>query len=195
MKPIVFNLLADLSEERTKGILEAAATDSNSKIGTAYATFLDRPAIAAKGMAPIQPWLAKVKSVDTAGYARLLAAASQGGIGGPFGAYVGQDDKNPEVYALSLFQSGMGLPDRDYYLSPDAKLAEAKAAYQAHIAKVLTKAGEANADARAKALVEFETAIAQASWTRIASRDADKPYNKMSVADLEKSAPGFAFAA
>src|SRR3569623_945234 len=189
-----FNLLSDLSEERTKGILAAAATDPNSKIGTAYATFLDRPAIDAKGMAPIQPWLAKVKSVDKAGYARLLAEASQGGIGGPFGAYVGQDDKNPEVYALSLFQSGLGLPDRDYYLSTDAKLAEAKAAYQAHIAKVLMMAGEANADARAKALVDFETAIAQASWTRIDSRDADKTYNKMSVADLEKSAPGFAFA-
>ena len=73
-------------------------------------------------------------------------------------ARVGQDDKNPEVYALSSRQSGLGLPDRDYYLTTDAKLAEAKTAYQAHIAKMLTLAGEANADARAEAIVDFETA-------------------------------------
>jgi putative endopeptidase len=189
-----FNLLSDLSDERTKGILEGVAGDPNSKIGVAYSTYLDRPGIDAKGMAPIQPWLGKIKAVTKATYATLLAESSSAGIGGPFAAYVGQDDKNPEVYALGLSQSGLGLPDRDYYLSTDAKLAETKAAYQAHIAKVLTMAGEANADARAKAIVDFETAIAQASWTRVDSRDADKTYNKMSVADLQKAAPGFDFA-
>ena len=75
------------------------------------------------------------------------------------------------------------------------KLAEAKAAYQTHIAKMLTLAGEANGEARAKALVDYETAIAKVSWTRIDSRDADKTYNKMSVAALAQSAPGFDFAA
>ena len=189
-----FNILSDLSETRTKGILETAAGDPTSKIGIAYSTFLDRPAIDAKGMAPIQPWLAKIKSATKATYPALLAEAGMGGIRGPFGTYVGQDDKNPEVYVLGLSQSGLGLPDRDYYLSADAKLAEAKTAYQAHLAKVMTMAGEANADARAKAIVDFETQIAQVSWTRIDSRDADKTYNKMTVADLQKSAPGFDFA-
>ena len=70
-----FNLLSDLSESRTKGILEAAASDPNSKIGVAYATFLDRPAIDAKGMAPIQPWLARIKSVDQG----RLSGAARGG--------------------------------------------------------------------------------------------------------------------
>jgi len=191
-----FNLLSDLSEARTRGILEEAAKDPASKIGTAYATFLDRPAIDAKGLAPIQPWLGRVKGLKAKGaYAALVAEAAQAGIDGPFGAGVGQDDKNPEVYALSLGQAGLGLPDRDYYLSKDAKLAEAKAAYEAHIAKVLTLAGEANAATRAKALVEYETKIAAVSWTRTESRDADKTYNKMTVAGLTKAAPGFDFAA
>ena len=88
----------------------------------------------------------------------------------------------------------MGLPDRDYYLSSDPKLAEAKAAYQAHIAKMFTLAGESNAAARAQAIVAFETRIAEVSWTRIDSRNADKTYNKMTVADLQRSAPGFDFA-
>src|SRR6185436_11565240 len=108
---------------------------------------------------------------------------SMGGIGGPFGAGVGQDDKNPEVYVMGLGQSGLGLPDRDYYLSADADKVAAKTAYQAHLAKMLTLAGETNADTRAKAVVDYETAIAQVSWTRVDSRDADKTYNKMTVAD------------
>jgi putative endopeptidase len=189
-----FNLLADLSEERTKGILESAAADPNSKIGTAFTTYLDTAAIENKGLAPIQPWLAKIKSMTKAGYPALLAEGSFGGVHGVFGTGVGQDDKDPQTYVMGLRQGGLGLPDRDYYLSTDAKLAEAKTAYVAHIAKMLTLAGEANADARAKAIVDFETEIAKVSWTRIDSRDADKTYNKMSVAELQKSAPGFDFA-
>ncbi|WP_380785886.1 M13 family metallopeptidase [Sphingomonas sp. R86521] len=189
-----FNLLSDLSESRTRGILDTAAKDSNSKIGRAYSTFLDRPAIDAKGLAPIQPWLAKVKGATRASYPALVAEASRAGISGPFGAYVGQDDKLPEIYALSISQAGLGMPDRDYYLGTDAKLVETKTAYQAHIAKMLTLAGEPNAAARAAALVAFETEIARVSWTRIDSRDATKTYNKMSVADLARAAPGFDFA-
>jgi putative endopeptidase len=190
-----FNLLSDLSETRTRGILDTAAKDKGSKIGRAYATFLDTGTIEAKGLAPIRPWLGKIAALkDRAGYPALLAEADRAGIRGPFGGGVGQDDKLPEQYALSLGQSGLGLPDRDYYLSTDAKLVEARNAYRAHIAKMLTLAGEPNAEARAAALLAFETEIAKVSWTRVDSRDATKTYNKMTVADLAKRAPGFDFA-
>ncbi|MBO9711850.1 M13 family metallopeptidase [Sphingomonas sp.] len=190
-----FNLLDDLSKDRTHQILEEAKGDPASKIGTAYATYLDTAAIEAKGLAPIKPWLDQVKALKgKAGYPALIAQARMNGVGGPFGAYVGQDDKEPEVYAMGLGQSGLGMPDRDYYLSKDEKLAQTKVAYEAHLARVLTLAGEPNAAARAKAIVAFETRIAQVSWTRIDSRDADKTYNKMTVAELQKKAPGFDFA-
>ena len=91
-----FNFLSDLSESRTRGILDTAAKDPNSKIGRAYATFLDRAAIDAKGLAPIQPWLTKVKGATRATYPALVAEASRAGIGGPFGAYVGQDTSSPK---------------------------------------------------------------------------------------------------
>ncbi|VVT02725.1 putative endopeptidase [Sphingomonas sp. EC-HK361] len=188
-----FNVLADQSREQTRGILEAAKADPNSKIGTAYATYLDTAAIDAAGLKPIQPWLAKIKATDKAGYAALVAEADRNGVGTPFNSGVGQDSKAPDTYIVGLRQSGLGLPDRDYYISADPKLAEAKAAYRTHIAKMLTLAGEPNADARAAAIVDFETEIAKVSWTRIDSRDADKTYNKMAVADLVKSAPGFDF--
>ncbi|MES2442540.1 MAG: M13 family metallopeptidase [Pseudomonadota bacterium] len=191
-----FNLLDDLSHDRTHSILEEARTDPNSKIGIAYATYLDTKTIDAKGLAPIQPWLDQIKGLRSkAGYPALVAQARRNGVGTPFGGFIGQDDKNPEVYALNLFQSGLGMPDRDYYLSTDAKLVETKAAYEKHLTNVLTLAGEPNAAARAKALVAFETEIAKVSWTRVDSRDANKTYNMMTVAQLAKSAPGFDFAA
>jgi putative endopeptidase len=189
-----FEALADLSRTRTRGILEDAKANPNSKIGVAYATYLDTNTIESKGLTPIQPWLNKIKGLESkAGYAALAAEADRAGIGGVFQDGVGQDDKNPDVYALNLLQGGLGLPDRDYYLSADPKLAETKAAYQAHLAKMLTLAGEPDAAARAQAIVTFETEIAKVSWTRIDSRDANKTYNKMTVAALTQAAPGFDF--
>ena len=186
-----FDTLADLSRERTRGILEGA---SGTKIGTAYSTYLDTQAIETKGLAPARPWIDKIKAANRAALPALYAEADRNGVGTPFGGGVGQDAKDPETYVVGLRQSGLGLPDRDYYLSADAKLVEARTAYQAHIAKMFSLAGEANAEARAKAVVDLETQIAQVSWTRIDSRNADKVYNPMSLADLEKAAPGFDFA-
>ncbi|CAN5411632.1 M13 family metallopeptidase [soil metagenome] len=187
-----FDLLQDKAQADTRSILEAAAKNPASKIGTAYATYLDTGTIEARGLAPIQPWLDRIKGLsDKGGYAALVADASNVGIGTPFSSGVGQDSKNPDVYTVFLSQSGLGLPDRDYYT--DAKFATQRAAYQAHIARLLTLAGEPDADARASALVGFETAIANTSWTRIESRDADKTYNKMTLSALQLSAPGFDF--
>ncbi|MDR6126517.1 putative endopeptidase [Sphingomonas sp. SORGH_AS802] len=187
-----FDTLADLSRDRTRGILEAAG---DSKIGQAYASYLDTAAIEAKGLAPIRPWLDTIKRLnDKAGYAALVAQADCNGVGIPFASGVGQDARQSDVYSVGVRQSGLGMPDRDYYLSADPKLVEARTAYQAHLAKMLTLAGEADAEARAKAVLDFETRIAQVSWTRIDNRDRDKTYNKMSVADLARTAPGFDFA-
>jgi putative endopeptidase len=189
-----FNLLSDLSQERTQTILKEAQNDPNSKIGVTYATYLDTATIDAKGLAPIVPWLNQIKAVKAkSGLANLYAQAARNGIGTPFRGGVGQDDKEPEVYAVFLSQGGLGMPDRDYYLSKDPKLAETKAAYLKHLATMLTLAGEPNAASRAAAIVDFETKVATAHWTRVESRDSNKTYNKMSVADLAKIAPGYDF--
>ncbi|AJR24086.1 MULTISPECIES: M13 family metallopeptidase [Sphingobium] len=191
-----FNTLDDLSRERTKAILDAAQGDPNSKIGNAYASYLDAATVEKKGLNPVKPWLAKIGAVkDKASYARLAAEAARAGIDGPFGFYVNQDDKDPETYILVLHQSGLGLPDRDFYLEPDAKMAAIRTAYVAHLEKMLTLAGESDAKARAAALMAFETEVAKVHWTQVDSRDADKTYNKMTLADLQKAAPGFDFAA
>ena len=189
-----FNLLDDLSKQRTHEILDQAASDPASKIGAAYAAFLDTSAIEAKGLAPIQPWLGEISAVRSkAALPALYAKAASLGVGTPFASAVGQDDKDPNTYVLSLRQSGLGLPDRDYYLSTDAKLADTRAKYLAHLTAMMSLAGQPDAASRAAAIVAFETKLARAHWTRIESRDADKTYNKMSLAELASSAPGFDF--
>ncbi len=190
----MFNTLSDLSEQRTRGLIETEQAKPNSKIGQAYAAYLDTAAIEAKGLAPVKPWLDRVKAIDKAGYAALLAEADRNGVSVPFGTGVGNDAKDPNTYVVGIGQGGLGMPDRDYYLSADPKLAAVKTAYVAHIARVFTLAGEPDAEARAKAIVDYETEIAKVHWTRIQSRDADKRYNKMTVVDLTRASPGFDFA-
>jgi putative endopeptidase len=190
----MFTLLDDLSKQRTREIIEATSADGSSKIGAAYASFMDQAAIEAKGLAPFEPWLDSIRAVDSRDeYEALLTRSEKMGIPGPFGMYVGVDDKQNTQYAVTLYQAGIGMPDRDYYLSGDAKIAETRAKYLQHLTNMLSLAGEANAAARAKALLDYETSIAKVHWTQVESRDATKTYNKMSVAQLEKSAPGFDF--
>ena len=187
----MFTALGDLSQERTRGILEAAKGDPNSMIGRAYAAYLDGAAVEAKGLAPIQPWLNKVRAVDKAGLAALLAEADRNGIQHFFGGYVGQDDKNPDVYIYSMGQSGLGMPDRDFYLKDNERNAKLQAAYVKHLENVLTLAGEKDAAARAKAIYAFEKQIAAVHWDKNRSSDATEIYNKMTIAELTKAAPGF----
>jgi putative endopeptidase len=190
----MFTLLDDLSRRRTREILDEAQRNPASKIGNAYASFLDTAAIEAKGLAPLEPWLNRIRALPSKeGYAALAAAAAHNGIGGPLGARVDQDDKEPNQYALGLSQGGLGLPDRDYYLLDAAKIAEARKAYVGHLERVLTLAGERDAGPRAAAIMAYETQIAKAHWTRVQSRDAKKTYNKMAVAALAHDAPGFDF--
>jgi len=191
----MFTRLDDISRSRTRDILDEASRDPNSKIGNAYASFLDIGLIQSKGLAPFEPWLNHIRALSSKdGYAALVAEAARNGIGGPVGAGVGQDDKEPDQYVLGLGQAGLGMPDRDYYLKDDAKLVATRNAYRQHLEKVLTLAGEKDAAARAEAILGYETQIAKAHWNRVDSRDATKTYNKIPAAQLVKDAPGFDFA-
>src|SRR6185437_1782499 len=147
----MFNVLDDLSKDRTRGIIEEQARDPNSKIGNAYLSFMDEAAIESKGLTPFEPWLNEVRATKSkASLVKVYSDADRLGIGIPLNAFIGQDRKASDQYALNVFQGGLGMPDRDYYLSADPKLAETKAAYEKHIASMLTLAGEPNAAARAR---------------------------------------------
>src|SRR3546814_6333862 len=98
----MFTALADLSQTRTREILDVAKGDPNSMIGCAYASYLDSAAVEAKGLAPIEPWLNKIRAVDKAGLPALLAEADRSGVSHFFGGYVGQDDKRSEEHTSEL---------------------------------------------------------------------------------------------
>ena len=190
----MFNVLDDLSKERTKTIIDEQSKDANSKIGNAYLSFMDEGTIESKGLAPFEPWLNEVRAIKAKkGLPKLYSDADQLGIDTPYRGFIGQDRKSSDQYALNVLQGGLGMPDRDYYLSSDPKLLDTKAKYLQHLTNELTLAGEPNAAARAKAILDFETKIAKVHWARADSRDASKTYNKMSLAELRKFAPGFDF--
>lgn len=187
----MFTALDDLSQKRTRGILEEAKADQGSKIGRAYASFLDSATVEARGLSPIQPMLRMIKDVKKSDLPTLLAKLDRDGVSHFFGGYVGQDSKNPDVYIYSMGQSGLGMPDRDFYLKDGERNLGLRAAYVKHLENVLTRIGVTNAVARAKAVYDFEVKIAQAHWDKNDSSDATKTYNKLTLAELHKTAPGF----
>ncbi len=192
----MFTMLEELSLQRTRGILEEARRDRSSKIGRAYASYLDEATVEARGLAPINPWLNEIRGLRTkAGYAALAARGQRAGIGSLYIGYVGQDDRAPDHYIFTLLQGGLGMPDRDYYLERDQRFVTARAAYVSYLQHMLEAAGERNAAARARAIMAFETRIATAHWNKVDDRDATKTYNRMTLAQLQRSAPGFNFGA
>lgn len=190
-----FNVLQDESQKRVREILDAAAQDPTSRIGMVYSSFLDEAAVEARGLAPVKPILDDIRSVASKrDYAALAARARGLGISGLVGDGIGQDDRKSDTYIYGVYQDGLGMPDRDMYLLGDARFVELRAAYLTHIENLLTLAGEGNARARAKAILDLETAIAKVSWTREDSGDITKTYNKMSPGELAAKAPGFDWA-
>lgn len=195
----MFNRLRDLSQERTRGIVEAAAAAKDAlpgseaqKVGDYYASFLDEAAIEAQGLAPLKPHLDAIAAIaDRGGLARCLGKATRLGISMPIHIGPEQDLKNPEVIAVYVGQGGLGMPDRDYYLdAKNAKFAEIRSKYQAHIATLLKLAGVENAETRAKGIFELETKIAAAHWTQVESRQIEKLYNPVTREALGNAYPG-----
>ena len=195
----MFIKLRDLSQERTRTIVEAAASrkdavagSEDQKVGDFYASFLDEAAIEAKGLAPLRPHLAAVAAIaDRTALARAFGSAARLGLDVPMGIMAMQDLKNPEVFAIYVGQAGLGLPDRDYYRDQNnPKFAQVRAKYLEHIAAMLTLAGLDHGADRAKAIYALEAKIADVHWTKAEERQVDKLYNPVPVAGLASAYPG-----
>ncbi|MCX7267317.1 MAG: M13 family metallopeptidase [Sphingomonadales bacterium] len=187
----MFTALDDLSKDRVKLVLDAEKDRKGSKAGDVYASYIDQAAVEKKGLAPVQPWLKTVRGVQSkAAFEKLMPIAARNGVGALFGGYVGQDDKNPDVYIFQIYQGSTGLPDRDMYLIENDKFEGIRKAYKDYLAQMLTLAGEKNAVARADAIFAMEKKIAAVQWTREDSSDATKTYNKMSLQQLDAITPG-----
>jgi putative endopeptidase len=188
----MFTKLRDLSQERTRAIIEKAAASAGApgseaqKVGDFFASFMDETAIEAKGIAPLKPQFDAIAAIASkADYAELVGRNFKLGVPGPIFMGVGPDRKNPDRFVVQAGQSGLGLPDRDYYLDDkNASFVAARTKYKAYIATMLGLAGYDNAAARAEGIFALETAIAKTHWTRVERRQAEKTYNPVPVAEL-----------
>jgi len=185
---LIQDVLEHSSDPKTK------RDDVTRQVGDFFASAMDTNQLERLGFKPIQSTLKRIdslKSVD--GLFGLLADLHLNGSGVLFNTSVGPDAKNSEIYALRISQGGLGLPDRDYYLTDG--FAKEREAYHAHIAKMLVLLGESekDADAHAAAVLTLETELARASKTRVEMRDPNANYHKKTLTELNELAPEFSW--
>ena len=187
----VVNLRA-IIEEQMRMTNHAAGSEAH-KIADLYVSFTDEAAREKRGIGPLKADLARIDAMKTkAELASMVASMNQMRVTAPVGMGVVQDAKDATQYVVAISQSGLGLPDRDYYLNEtDVKLTEARAKYLALVEKMLAAVGDTNAAASAKAVMALETQIARGQWTRVENRNPVKTYNKMEISKLAALAPGY----
>jgi endothelin-converting enzyme/putative endopeptidase len=148
---------------------------------------MDEAAIAAKGAAPLKPYLDRIAAVKDKG--DLVDLFATVGYESPVGVSIYPDLSHPTQYAVYAGQSGLGMPNRDYYLLQGAKYDAYRAAYRTYVTKIQELAGIPDAAAKADRIIALETAIARVHWTPEQSRDIDKIYNPMDRTKLNNFAP------
>ena len=191
--------------ERNRAVLKQILEDTSAKttwakgsiqqkVGDFYASGLDEQAIEKRGLSPLKPILASIEGLkQTRQLPALLAKLHRQGLPGGFGFFVRQDAKASTQYLGYLNQGGTGLPDRDYYLKHDARTQNIREQYETHVARMFELAGDSKAlaQARARVVLDLETRLAEAQWTRVELRNPQKTYNKRTLAQLTTEAPGF----
>jgi len=203
--------LAELTDARNAELIRHAAASAPAgsearKVGDYYTTFMDEAAIEKLGLAPLAPGLRQIDAIgDRTALARALGATLRADVdvlnntqlhtANLFGLWVAQDLDDPSRYAPFLLQGGLGMPDRDYYLNPSQRMADIRAGYQAHIARMLSLAGEADAARRAGAVFALEHELAQVHVSRTQSEDVLKGNNHWAREELARRAPGLDWAA
>jgi putative endopeptidase len=168
------------------------AGSNEQKIGDFYASCMDTAAIEAAGLKPIAGELQAIDEInDRKSMDAAIALLQQRGAGVLFRFSSGQDIKDSTRMIAQASQGGLGMPDRDYYFRDDDKSKQLRVDYQQHVATMFALAGDAadRADAEAKTVMAIETALAKASRTRVELRDPEKNYHPMSLADMMALTP------
>ena len=193
-----FQELQILSEQRLQAIVddlhkkpESQLTVEERKLRDAYDAFVDTAAIEATGLEPVRKDLDYLAGLQTHAQVASAMGSIKLSTQSIYGIGVGIDDKNPDNYSVNLQQSGLGMPDRDYYLKDDAAIVKTREAYRKYLADMFGLAGLSDAAARADRVLALETEIAKVQWARADRRDADKIYNPMPASQLKTLAPEF----
>jgi putative endopeptidase len=199
-----FTILADHNRDVLHGILEEAAAthaapgSNQQKIGDFYAACMDESSIEKAGITPLQPEFDRIAKISSLAELQTQVARLQElGVDAMFRFGSAIDFKDSTQQIAAAFQGGLSLPDRDYYLKTDEKSVTLRDQYLAHVTKMFALMGDAPdaAAAHAKTVVAIETSLSQVSIDRIARRDPDKNYHKMSIAEAGALTPHFSWTA
>ena len=202
-----FFYVGEKAEKRLSDLVQGletsnpAAATNERKVADYYAAYMDEAGIEQRGLAPLEPELDKVASInDVAALSRYLGGqvradtdplnATNYYTENLFGLFVAQGLEDPSKNVGYLMQGGLGMPDREYYLAGDKDMAANRAAYQAYIASLLKLAGDADAEKKAKTIFDLEMKIANAHANVVDSQDIHKANNPWATADYAKKAPG-----
>lgn len=188
-----FNEVNDRNQTFLKEILESASAKSDhekgsnlQKIGDFYYSAMDSASLNNNGVKDIMDKVEAINNIsDNNSLINTIGELSKYGVNGFVGFYIYTDSKNSEVNIPYLSQSGMSLPDRDYYLNEGEPYASWQTAYKAHVSKMLSFLGEENTDEKAEAIYNLEKSIAKISMDRVTQRNPDTTYNKMSYDELK----------
>jgi len=197
-----FTALDDKAQSDLKAIIEEAAGTTErapgsdaQKVGDFYLSYMDTARIESLGLAPLVAELERIDRIhDGDALVWHMGFSQRLGVAHPVALYVAQDEKNTSRYIPIVYQHGLSLPDRDYYLKSDDKSVALRAKYQAYVEQLLKLAGFKHPAGDAKRIVALETRLAGAHWTRVQNRDAVATYNKFTVAAATAATTGFDWA-
>ena len=184
--------LRDDADDAVKVIIEELAATPNLKAGSdeqkvadLFRSYMDVEARNKAGITPIKPLLDSISAIaDKSALAAFFGKHHAIGVGSPLAFYISEDARDSSSYATHVWQSGLGLPDRDYYFNEEERFVKLRAGYLAHIENMYNLAGLENGKAAAEAIMAIETELAGYHWTRVQSRDSEKRYNKFAVSEL-----------
>ena len=195
-----FHVLDVANQEKMRTILDDAARTGAAggpdaqRVGDFYASCMDEAVVERAGLTPLNPEIARINSLTSkSDLPQLLAHLHSYKISSGFGIGSSPDLKNTTQNVLAIGQSGLGLPDRDYYTKTDDKSKEIRERYVQHVARMLALLGDSPAEAASAArnIMAIETKLAEASMTNVQLRDPNALYNKMTVAELQALSPSF----
>jgi len=195
-----FNVLSDRNNEVLKGILEKAKANIGEEgsatylIGNYYTSFTDTITRNEKGHQPIDGMLSEIQAISSPEtLVQQIAKLHSLGVRNTFGLYVMQDAKQIELYRVHLYQSGLGLPSKDYYFNEDERTTGIREAYKVHIAKMFELSGFSENEAKKNAAIafDFEEGLAEVSLLPVEMRDPDKMYNPMTTEQLSELSPAY----
>ena len=193
-----FDKVAEDTREQLKGIIEEVVSKKSSegnvqKIADLYNIYMDTLRRDKEGIEPIRPVLQRIAAISTKeDLAKEMVDLTFDGVDGYFGMYIGADMMNSQNNIVQIGQGGLTLGQKDYYLDTDEATTAIREAYKQHIAKMFTLCGFSEDEAQQKMndVMDIETRIARASYSRVQMRDPAANYHKMTYDELKTQFPG-----